>query len=445
MDILERLSGKGELLYQYVRGSHLYGLNTPTSDVDTGGIFISDISGILGLRQRYKQQIEDSKCDNVLFEVGRYCELLIKSNPTVMEALFVPEDKMIVKPNPVLMPLFKNRNKFLTKYCFRSFIAYADGQIQKARGLNKKINQPPMERKTVFDFCYTFKEQGSTPLKYWLEYRNLDEKYCGLVSLPNMHDVYGVYYDWGHYFQDHEITMDKFIQELGEHEDREYISLPDVVEKYKNAKNDEEKSKYAKLIDIAHKDNMFDFLSNQYGIDGDTEGDKVEWWFEMNSHPIGYAGILAEDGTSVKLSSVAKGEKPICYMTFNKDGFRKHCADYKSYKEWEKNRNPIRYESNLHQNYDSKNMCHCMRLMNMGLEIAEGKGMILNRAEAGDRDFLMKIRNHEIEYKDLMHIAEEKKKQMEMAAANSTIPNNIDADFVNDILIDMRKKYYSFN
>lgn len=49
--------------------------------------------------------------------------------------------------------------------------------------------------------------------------------------------------------------------------------------------------------------------------------------------------------------------------------------------------NPKRYESNLDKNYDSKNMMHCFRLMHMAGEIAEGKGMILQRT--WDRQFLM--------------------------------------------------------
>lgn len=30
----------GRLAYEYIRGSQLYGLNTPTSDIDTGGVFL---------------------------------------------------------------------------------------------------------------------------------------------------------------------------------------------------------------------------------------------------------------------------------------------------------------------------------------------------------------------------------------------------------------------
>lgn len=43
---------------------------------------------------------------------------------------------------------------------------------------------------------------------------------------------------------------------------------------------------------------------------------------------------------------------PFCYISYNVDGFQDHCRRYKEYKEWEQNRNPVRYESNLNKNYD---------------------------------------------------------------------------------------------
>ena len=67
---------------------------------------------------------------------------------------------------------------------------------------NKKCNIPEdFERKDILDFCYTFKNQGSQPIKDYLNEHNLDQKYCGLVNLPNMKDCYGVYYDFAAYFK----------------------------------------------------------------------------------------------------------------------------------------------------------------------------------------------------------------------------------------------------
>ena len=85
-------------------------------------------------------------------------------------------------------------------------------------------------------------------------------------------------------------------------------------------------------------------------------------------------------------------------------------------------------------------MMHCMRLMHMGKEIAEGRGIILNRTE--DREYLMNIRNHKFEYDELMAKIDADKEALDKAIANSTIRETIDVDFVNDLLIEMRKKAY---
>jgi hypothetical protein len=78
----------------------------------------------------------------------------------------------------------------------------------------------------------------------------------------------------------------------------------------------------------------------------------------------------------------------------------------------------------------------------MGKEIAEGRGVILERSE--DRQFLMDVRNHKYEYDELMAIVEKDNKELDTAIANSTIKESIDVDFVNDLLIDIRKKAYGW-
>ena len=39
----ENIKKNGLLLYEYVRGSHAYGLNIETSDIDTGGVFVLEV------------------------------------------------------------------------------------------------------------------------------------------------------------------------------------------------------------------------------------------------------------------------------------------------------------------------------------------------------------------------------------------------------------------
>ena len=139
------------------------------------------------------------------------------------------------------------------------------------------------------------------------------------------------------------------------------------------------------------------------------------------------------------MSSVSKGEKPICWVSYNQTGYQKHCIDYKNYKDWEKHRNPVRYESNLKKNFDSKNVSHAFRLIAMCTEIAQGKGFNVNRRNI-DRDFLLDVKNHKYEYDDVIKMLDEKKRIMDDAISKSTLPEDIDANVVNDLLINIRKE-----
>lgn len=403
-DTFETITKDGRLLYEYIRGSHLYGLNNEDSDVDTSGLFIAKKESLLGLGIDYQDQVSDERNDTTWYEIGKFCNMLLKSNPTVLEALFVPESKIITPPSELVAPLFANRDQFITKECFKPFIAYAVEQIHKARGLNKKIVNPVTERLTPFDFAYTFYNQGSTKIKNWLNNRGLNKDFCGLVHIPNMHDTYGVYYDWGAHFEADGI---KSWREL-------YDKEPLV----------------------------FDFIHSFYKLPqvcSDFEDVFVDW-FNKHKEILHYRGMCLDNATDMRGSSVSKGEKPICHMVFNESGFKDHCKKYKEYKDWEKFRNPKRYESNLDKNYDSKNMMHCVRLMHMGQEIAEGRGINLERT--WDKEFLMNIRSHKFEYDELMARVDADKVKLDEAIKNSTLRETIDVDAVNDILIEIRKKAY---
>lgn len=159
---------------------------------------------------------------------------------------------------------------------------------------------------------------------------------------------------------------------------------------------------------------------------------------------LGYRGIANENDTSneVRLSSVEKGQEPIATMIYNKDGYTKYCKDYKEYWDWVEKRNDDRYQTNQEhgKGYDSKNMMHCIRLTRMAIEIVEQKKVIVRRPDAEE---LLRIRNGEAEYEDLLNEAERSIKLLDELYANSDLPDKIDPKFVNNILINFRKKYYN--
>lgn len=392
----------GRLLYEYIRGSQLYNLNTPDSDVDTSGVFICTAEELLGslpgpdssrVGNSYKAQISDSRHNNTWFEVGELLRLLMKSNPTVLESLFVPKSKIIGEVHPLMQMIIDNRDQFVTKQCFNPFFGYAKSQIEKARGLNKKIVNPVTERLTPYDFIYTFKGQGSIKFRDWLQNFGLHQEFCGLVNVPNMHDIYGVYYDFGA-----------------------------QVENIENWEKDADFITFAcAYFNIPNSDSAVSYLASL--------------------KPIGYRGVIKPDAKAdeIRLSSIEdKTAKPLCFISYNQSGYSAHCRMYAEYQDWVKNRNQKRYESNLDKNYDSKNMMHCFRMIHMACEIAEGQGLILERT--WDREFLMNVRNHKYEYEELIERLEADRERMNQLMATSTIKERVDTDFVNDLIVEIRKK-----
>ena len=77
-------------------------------------------------------------------------------------------------------------------------------------------------------------------------------------------------------------------------------------------------------------------------------------------------------------------------------------------------------------------------MIHMACEIAEGQGMILERT--WDRDFLMSVRSHEYEYDELIERLEAEQEHMNQLMATSTIREKVDVGFVNDLIVEIRKK-----
>ena len=425
----EDIEQEGLLLYKYVRGSVAYGINTEKSDEDIGGVYMQPVETLCGLGFDYCDEIKDTKGDMVYFELNKFMRLLLKSNPTVLESLFV-DDEFVLYEHPIITELKKHRDRFVTKKCFNSFGAYAVSQIKKCRSLDKKILQDEekhIERRSSLSFCYTYYNQGSTKIENWLAYRGLRADCCGLNKIPNMRDEYGVFYDWGQHWELVGYTANdaiKFYLEIGDDEKA-------YCDKHRMSLRDDKKYRLGRYLYNECNDYWCEVNDGQ--------------WYEF-SDPITrpnlhYRGIFKNDeSTEVRLSSIDdKNDKPICHLSYNEDGFKKHCKDYKEFMEWKANRNTVRYAENKDKNYDAKNVSHSFRLMNMCIEIAQGKGFIVNRRGI-DREFLLDVKQHKYEYDDIIKMLDEKKIEMDKAIASSTLPDDIDVDFINNFVVDIRKK-----
>lgn len=188
---LEDLHQQNLILFEAVAGSHAYGLATAQSDTDIKGVFYLPAERYYGLN--YQAQISNPSNDVVYYELGRFVELLLASNPSALELLASPAD-CILQRSPLFTQL--KIQWFLSTACRLSFAGYAIGQIKKARGLNKKIVNPMSEiKKSILDFCYVLEAGRSVPVKTWLEKRNWAQEHIGLCEIAHARHLFAIFYD----------------------------------------------------------------------------------------------------------------------------------------------------------------------------------------------------------------------------------------------------------
>jgi uncharacterized protein len=187
----EELKNRKELiLLDCISGSTAYNLNIKGSDVDKKGIFIMPLQQLYGFDQQ--AQINNDSNDEVYFEIGRFLELLLKNNPNILELLATPSEFVLFR-HPILDQI--KPEDFLSRLCLDTFAGYAQTQIKKARGLNKKINKPlDKERKSVLDFCFVIHNNGSIPLNDWLKENGYHQEACGLVGVDHFRSTYLLYH-----------------------------------------------------------------------------------------------------------------------------------------------------------------------------------------------------------------------------------------------------------
>lgn len=378
---------KEKLLFRTMVGSQVYGTNNENSDEDFKGVMLSSFENLVGFN--YKSQIEVNK-DELIYDLKRFLELLKNGNPTCVEMLFTPKE-YFTDYDETFNILFENRDKFITKKLIKSFIFYGSSQIKKAKGLDKKQNwdRSKFERKDVLDFIFVQEYGKSIPWKIWSEENDIDSKFCGVANVPHGRDIYFVYYDQMSHL---------CFSELMDKSDREHN-----VEELKDKKVF---LGYKGIVKVGNDKNLA--VSNQ-----------------------------------LRLSSIPKEyqNNPIATIYYNKDGYSTHCREYVEYQNWLKNRNTSRYVDNVNHNQkiDSKNVMHCVRLVNMGYEIAKGLGVNVRRV---DSDYLKEIRLGQHNLIDL--IDETKNKMEEIKTLDiSFLPDEVDENLINEIYFKIISKNLS--
>jgi predicted nucleotidyltransferase len=153
----------------------------------------------------------------------------------------------------------------------------------------------------------------------------------------------------------------------------------------------------------------------------------------------GYRGLVSpKDPDALIFSSVPKEAEPIGWMHFNHDAFRAHCKAHREYWEWVGLRNEERFATNAQhgRGYDSKNLLHTIRLLDMAGEIAREGVLQIRRP---NREYLLRVRSGEFEYEDLVASAEVQLAEVLEAFRNSALQEMPDRELVNRLLVRIRE------
>lgn len=154
-----------------------------------------------------------------------------------------------------------------------------------------------------------------------------------------------------------------------------------------------------------------------------------------------YRGLVSpKDPDALIFSSVPKEAVPVGWMHFNQDAFRAHCKAHREYWEWVGQRNEERYATNVEhgRGYDSKNLMHTLRLLDMAGEIAR-EGVL--RIRRPNREYLLRVRSGEFEYEELVARAEEKLADVIADFEKSTLQEQPDRERVNRLLVEIRETF----
>lgn len=137
---LTQIANENKILEIQV-GSHLYGTNTPTSDLDYSGIFLPTKPFVFGFQRVEEVNLSimdkdeagkntQNAVDRKLYELRKFIKLALENNPNIIEQLFVNEPN-IVYINDVGRALLAQKYQFPHQGLVKKFKGYAFSQKHK--------------------------------------------------------------------------------------------------------------------------------------------------------------------------------------------------------------------------------------------------------------------------------------------------------------------------
>lgn len=152
---------KNNIILLGLGGSHAYGTETDSSDLDIRGIALNSKSDILGLNNGF-EQFANNTTDTVIYSFNKIIRLLTNCNPNTIEILGLKPEHYL-QLSKIGEELINNKHLFLSKKAAFTFGAYASSQFRrldnKAARLVGQAQQEQHILNSIENAKYTFKER----------------------------------------------------------------------------------------------------------------------------------------------------------------------------------------------------------------------------------------------------------------------------------------------
>lgn len=138
-------------LFATLHGSHAYGLNTETSDIDVKGVCIAPRETYLGFTGKFEQAIANTPYDLVIYELRKFFTLAAGCNPNIIEVLHT-DPEMFIHNTPLGELLVDHKYDFVSMKAKHTFSGYAHNQLSRIQGHYRWLKSPPKAPPTRAEF-----------------------------------------------------------------------------------------------------------------------------------------------------------------------------------------------------------------------------------------------------------------------------------------------------
>lgn len=136
------------MICRMLAGSHAYGTNIATSDVDYRGLFFAEKASIRTPFFPISEVSDVSEEDTKYYELNQFMKLYSLANPNILELVFTDMSKVELTSDPYELLRAEAPKLLSTKVAF-TFSGYAIAQLKRIKGHNKWINNPQPVDKPV--------------------------------------------------------------------------------------------------------------------------------------------------------------------------------------------------------------------------------------------------------------------------------------------------------